>query len=80
MSLYNADIERTGERKMEMKIGNVAKVEYATGEKFTGEIVKVRTMSDNRILFTIHDETVGYRSMYTDKCVSLETLELQPLD
>ena len=65
---------------MEMKIGNVVKVEYATGEKFTGEIVKVRTMPENRILFTIHDETVGYRALYADKCVSLETLELQPLD
>jgi hypothetical protein len=63
-----------------MEIGNFAKVEYATGEKFMGEIVKVRTMPDNRILFTIHDETVGYRALYTDKCVSLEVLELQPLD
>lgn len=63
---------------MEMVIGNVAKVEYSTGEKFTGEIVKIRTMGD-RVLFTIHDESVGYRSMYVDKCDTLEVLSLQTL-
>lgn len=64
---------------MEMAIGDIAKAEYATGEKFRGEIVKIRTMPDNRILFTIHDETVGYRSLYADKCVSLEVITLQSI-
>lgn len=76
-----------------MKIGNVVKVAYSTGEKFMGEVVKVRVMPEqievfgvgpngvlqNRILFTIYDERVGYRSMYTDKCASLEVLMLQTL-
>ena len=64
---------------MEMAVGNVAKVSYSTGEKFTGEIVKIRTMADNRVLFTVHDESVGYRSLYADKCDSLEVLSLQTL-
>ena len=64
---------------MEMAVGNVAKVSYSTGEKFTGEIVKIRTMTDNRVLFTVHDESVGYRSLYVDKCDSLEVLSLQTL-
>ena len=93
IDLYNADIERNGERKMEMIVGQVAKVEYATGEKFIGEIVKVRTMPEqievfgvgptgvlqNRVLFTVHDETVGYRSLYLDKCARIEVLSLQTL-
>lgn len=64
---------------MEMIVGNVVKVSYSTGEKFTGEIVKIRTMADNRVLFTVHDENVGYRSMYVDKCDTLEVLSLQTL-
>ena len=78
---------------MEMIVGQVAKVEYATGEKFIGEIVKVRTMPEqievfgvgptgvlqNRVLFTVHDENVGYRSLYVDKCARIETLTLQTL-
>lgn len=78
---------------MEMTVGQVAKVEYATGEKFTGEIVKVRVMPEqievfgagpngvmqNRMLFTIHDESVGYRSLYLDKCAKIQVWTLQTL-
>lgn len=63
-----------------IQIGDVAHVEYNTGEVFDGEIVKVRTMPDGRVLFTIHDESVGYRSMYVDKCVVCDILRLQPLN
>lgn len=62
-----------------MKIGDFAKVDYSTGEKFRGEIVNIREMPENRVLFTIHD-AIGYRSMYLDKCTSYEILELQTLD
>ncbi len=62
-----------------MKIGDFVFAEYNNGEIVNGEIVKVRTMIDGatlqeRILLTvqIHD---GYRSIYTDKCVSLEIFE-----
>ena len=59
---------------MEIAIGNHAFVEYGTGELFTGEIVKVKEMPGNRILFTVHDP-VGYRSLYLDKCISVEVWE-----
>jgi len=67
-------METNGEKKMKIAIGNLAFVEYATGELFTGEIVKVREMPENRLLFTVHD-AVGYRSLYLDKCVSVEVQE-----
>jgi len=59
---------------MKIAIGNYAFVEYGTGELFTGEIVKVKKMPENRMLFTVHDP-VGYRSLYLDKCVSVEIWE-----
>lgn len=59
---------------MKIKIGNYTFVEYSTGEIFTGEIVKVKEMPENRILFTVHDP-VGYRSLYLDKCDSVEIWE-----
>lgn len=63
-----------------MNVGDMVFVEYATGEIFTGEVVKVRAMppSDGheteRVLFTVHDP-VGFRSMYLDKCVSIQIWE-----
>ena len=59
---------------MKIAIGNYAFVEYGTGELFTGEIVNVKQMSEDRTLFTVHDP-VGYRSLYLDKCVSVEVWE-----
>lgn len=54
-----------------MKVGLVVFVKYATGEEFTGEVVKVRSMPDASILFTLKTEIDGqtaYRSMYLHKC------------
>lgn len=62
-----------------MNIGDFAKVSYSTGEKFRGEVVNIREMPENRVLFTIRD-AIGYRSMYLDKCTAFEVLELQTLD
>ena len=59
---------------MKIATGNYAFAEYSTGEIFTGEIVKVKQMPENRILFTVRDP-VGYRSLYLDKCVSVEVWE-----
>lgn len=60
------------------KVGNVIFAEYDNGEIVNGEIVQVR-MFGERVLFTVKAEQ-GYRSIYLDKCVSHEILELQPLD
>lgn len=57
-----------------MKIGDFTFVEYANGKLYTGEVVKMQTMSDDRTLFTVHDP-VGYKSLYLDKCVSVEVWE-----
>jgi hypothetical protein len=51
-----------------MTIGSILKIEYATGEKFTGEVVSVRTMKGERTLFTLKIEGLGYRALYLDKC------------
>lgn len=52
-----------------MTIGSIVSVKYSTGEEFTGEVVTVRTMPGERILFTLKIEGVGYRAMYLDKCI-----------
>lgn len=57
-----------------MSVGDVVFVKYDTGEVFSGEVVKVRDMPNDRILFTVLDETHGYRSMYLDKCVAYDTV------
>ena len=59
---------------MKIETGSHVFAEYSTGEIFTGEVVKVKEMPENRILFTVHDP-VGYRSLYLDKCVSVEIWE-----
>lgn len=55
-----------------MKVGFVVFVKYTpTNEEFTGEVVKVRSMPDASVLFTLKTEingTVAYRSMYLHKC------------
>jgi hypothetical protein len=51
-----------------MTIGSILRVEYATGEKFTGEVVQVRSMVGERILFTLKIDGIGYRALYLDKC------------
>ena len=56
-----------------MKIGDFVFAEYDNGEIVNGEIVQVRHFGD-RMLLTVKCEQ-GYRSIYTDKCVSLEVLE-----
>jgi hypothetical protein len=56
-----------------MNVGDVVHVVYATGEVFSGEVVKVRSMPGERILFTIKTDD-SYRSMYVDKCLELLTL------
>lgn len=55
-----------------MTVGSILSVEYATGEKFTGEVVQVREMSGHRILFTLKIDGVGYRAMYLHKCVKCD--------
>jgi hypothetical protein len=51
-----------------MTIGSILNVTYSTGEVFTGEVVQIRTMPGERILFTLKIEGVGYRALYLDKC------------
>lgn len=56
-----------------MKVGDFVFAEYNNGEIVNGEIVKVKMFGDRTLLTVqIHD---GYRSIYTDKCVSLEIFE-----
>ncbi len=73
--MYNTD-RRTKNTKEDkkMEIGYNVSVEYATGEKFVGEVVSVKYMEGYRLLFTLKIENVGYRSMYLDKCVSCNYL------
>jgi hypothetical protein len=59
---------------MKMKIGDFAFVEYNNGKLYTGEVVGVKDMSENRTLFTVNDP-VGFKSLYLDKCVSVEVWE-----
>jgi len=56
-----------------MKIGDFVFAEYDNGEIVNGEVVNVRGFGD-RILLTVKAEQ-GYRSIYTDKCVTLDTLQ-----
>lgn len=56
-----------------MKIGDFVFAEYDNGEVVNGEVVKVR-MFGERTLLTVKAEQ-GYRSIYTDKCVTLDILE-----
>jgi len=64
-----------------MKVGDRISVEYHTGEKFTGTIRRIREMpskventdsTSSRVLFTMLDDSVGYRSMYRDSCNKFE--------
>lgn len=57
---------------IKMKIGDYAFVDYATGESFHGEVVQVKNMPGDRVLFTLKIEGVGFRAMYIDKCISLD--------
>ena len=56
-----------------MKIGDFVFAEYDNGEVVNGEVVNVRVFGD-RTLLTVKCEQ-GYRSIYTDKCVTLNILE-----
>jgi hypothetical protein len=56
-----------------MKVGDFVSAEYANGEVVNGEVVQVRMFGD-RTLLTVKCEQ-GYRSIYTDKCVSLQVME-----
>lgn len=49
-------------------IGDFVSVVYDDGKTFNGEIVTIRKMNDGRTLFTVKDATVGYRSLYVEKC------------
>lgn len=55
-----------------MKIGDFVFSEY-NGKVVNGEVVNVRVFGD-RTLLTVKCEQ-GYRSIYTDKCVTLEVME-----
>jgi hypothetical protein len=57
-----------------MKIGDFAFVEYNNGKLYTGEVVALKDMPKNGTLFTVKDP-VGYKSLYFDKCVSVEVWE-----
>jgi hypothetical protein len=59
-----------------MKIGDFVFAEYDNGEIVNGEVVSVRMFGD-RTLLTVKCEQ-GYRSIYTDKCVTFDTLETTP--
>jgi len=56
-----------------MKIGDFVFAEYDNGEVVNGEVVQVRMFGD-RSLLTVKCQQ-GYRSIYTDKCVSFEVME-----
>ena len=64
-------IRKEGEKKMVYNVGDRLSVVYSTGESFTGELVSVREIPNKGTLILVNDETVGYRSMYTDKVVSM---------
>lgn len=55
-----------------MKVGDMVFAEYDNGEIVNGEVVKVRMFGD-RTLLTVKCEQ-GYRSIYTDKCVTFDCL------
>lgn len=57
-----------------MKIGDFVFAEYDNGEIVNGEVVKVKEFGD-RILLTVKAEQ-GYRSIYLDKCVTFEVMEV----
>ena len=57
-----------------LKVGDVVNVKYITGEVFHGEVVTIRVIGPDRVLFTVDDQ-VGYRSLYVDRCDSLEVAE-----
>jgi hypothetical protein len=57
----------------QMKIGDFVFAEYNNGEVVNGEVVQVRMFGD-RSLLTVKCQQ-GYRSIYTDKCVSLQVME-----
>lgn len=62
-----------------MNVGDVVHVVYATGDVFSGEVVKIRAMlpgdghETERVLFTLKVDD-GYRSLYVHKCLELLTL------
>jgi hypothetical protein len=56
---------------MVYNVGDRLSVVYSTGESFTGELVSVREIPSKGTLILVNDETVGYRSMYADKVVSV---------
>jgi len=58
---------------MKMKIGDFVFAEYDNGEIVNGEVVNVRGFGE-RVLLTVKAEQ-GYRSIYIDKCVTLEAMQ-----
>ena len=56
-----------------MKIGDFVFAEYDNGEIVNGEVVNVRGFGE-RVLLTVKAEQ-GYRSIYIDKCVTLEAMQ-----
>lgn len=53
----------------EFRVGDVLHVVYDTGEVFTGPLVSVRQIPSKGTLLLVNDERVGYRSIYTHKCL-----------
>ena len=51
-----------------MKIGDIVHVVYATGDIFEGPVENIRNIPGKGILLLINDDTVGYRSVYANKC------------
>lgn len=56
-----------------MNVGDFVFAEYDNGEIVNGEIITVRMFGD-RMLLTVKAEQ-GYRSIYIDRCVTLDTME-----
>jgi hypothetical protein len=56
--------------EFKMTIGSLLNVTY-NGKSYSGEVVNVRTMAGERILFTLKIEK-GYRSMYLDQCTACD--------
>jgi hypothetical protein len=53
---------------LKMKIGDIVNVVYATGDIFEGPVESIRNIPGKGILLLINDSTVGYRSVYANKC------------
>lgn len=57
-----------------VKVGDFVFAEYDNDEIVNGEVIKVKSFGD-RVLVTVKAEQ-GYRSIYLDKCVTFDHIEV----